>query len=122
MDIFVSYTLKDHVLNPHRLRYVGSALTRLGAPYIDVLHNRSENPQEYVISMLEQTSIMCVCITPKLLTSKWVQFELGTALNRGIPIYGFDPTRMQFVNASRPISDLLIHQAPMGMSLLSTRW
>jgi hypothetical protein len=90
MKIFVSYTLRDGILNMQRLREVESILTQFGDPYIDLLHNKSLNPQRHVVTMLYKASILLAFLTPNFYESNWVQFELMVAKMRGIPIINLD--------------------------------
>jgi hypothetical protein len=98
MDVFVSYTLRDDILNPGKLRLMELEVARWGNPYIDLLHNRSADPQRYVIEMLNRASILLACITPKFWESEWVRLELSIARQRRIPIIAFSLLPSQEVN------------------------
>ena len=84
--IFVSYTLRDNFLNKELLLNLEKHLEKFGEPYIDLLHNRSEDPQRYVLEMLEKAKIVVACITPSFLKSKWVRIEITYAQKHKIPI------------------------------------
>lgn len=86
MDIFVSYTLRDGVLNERELHRIYLALRGSGEPYVDVLHNRSSDRQAHVDDKLNHAGLLVACITPGFLDSEWVQYELAIATRRGIPI------------------------------------
>lgn len=86
MRIFVSYTLKDAFLSIEDLQYLEAFFSTLGDPYIDILHNKSPDPQEYVMRVLRQSEVFYALITPKYFESSWVQLELGIAVQRHIPI------------------------------------
>ena len=90
MRIFVSYTLRDGVLSLPLLAGLESLLSKTGTPYIDILHNSSQHPQEYVMQMLNEASIFCACMTPGFLQSEWVRLECATAYNLGLPIIELD--------------------------------
>lgn len=90
MKVFVSYTLRDGFLNTHDLRLIEKALISWCDPYIDLLHNRSRNPQKQVISVLEESSLLLACLTPGLFSSRWVQLELKLAIINNIPIKFLD--------------------------------
>jgi|GEM_PF-1831314 hypothetical protein len=90
MNIFVSYTLKDGLLSVNILQHYEKILSGFGNPYIDILHNNSLNPQEYVIRMLQESTIFCALITPKYFESNWVQIELNIATWKRIPVVVID--------------------------------
>lgn len=91
MNIFVSYTLRDNILNIPKLRSISSILYLIGNPYIDILHNKSKDPQNHVIDKLINSSILISCITPSFFQSEWVQLELKIAKDKNIPIVEFNP-------------------------------
>jgi hypothetical protein len=97
MKIFVSYTLRDRILNISKLRKMESLLSQFGTPYIDLLHNKSLTPQTYVISMLEQSSVLCAYLTPGFLESEWVQLELELAYKNQIPVLWVTPSLQQWL-------------------------
>lgn len=90
MKIFVSYTLRDSFLSIDILQYFEKILSSFGNPYIDILHNNSSNPQDYVIKMLQESTVVCALITPKYFKSTWVQIELYIASQKGIPVIAID--------------------------------
>jgi hypothetical protein len=90
MKLFVSYTLRDGVLNQESLQKIGSALDGYGETYIDVLHNRSSDRQARVIQELNAASALVACITDGFFRSEWVQLELQIAAMRTIPIIVLD--------------------------------
>ncbi|MEB3149757.1 MAG: TIR domain-containing protein [Sphaerospermopsis sp.] len=90
MNIFVSYTLKDSFLNIEMLRHIEDILSNFGVPYIDILHNKSLNPQQHVIKMLQKSSVFCALITPQYFESRWVQIEIGVANYKSIPVIAID--------------------------------
>jgi hypothetical protein len=109
MKIFVSYTLRDRVLNILKLREIEAWLSRYGSPYIDLLHNDSPSPQAYVISMLKQSSVFCAYLTPGFLKSEWVQLELELAYRSNIPVLWLNPQlpliRSGTNNVDQPAAD-----------------
>jgi hypothetical protein len=119
MKIFVSYTLRDGILNPHILREVELVLAKMGTPYIDVLHNRSYYPQAHVVKMLNQASVLFACLTPEILKSNWVQFELMVARTRGIPILAFDPIDKSWLSHDR-VASLTTHSTGSAIARLSS--
>jgi hypothetical protein len=93
MNIFVSYTLRDGLLDINTLRSLEADLMCTGNPYIDVLHNRSTRPQEHVMEMLSQASILLAFVTPAFFSSPWVRVELVTAIRRRMPIVFVRPVK-----------------------------
>lgn len=90
MRMFISYTLRDRVLNPLLLADLESLLSKVGTPYIDILHNSSPHPQEYVMQVLNEASIFLACVTPQFYQSEWVRLEYTTACKLGLPIIALD--------------------------------
>ena len=90
MRIFVSYTLRDGILNPLSLSKLDSLLSELGTPYIDILHNNSSHPQEFVVRMLNESSLFIACVTPLFFQSEWVRLEYAEAHKLGLPIILLD--------------------------------
>ena len=90
MRMFISYTLRDRVLNPLLLAQLESVLSQVGIPYIDILHNSSPHPQKYVMRMLSESSIFVACVTPQFYQSEWVQLEYKMARKLGLPIISLD--------------------------------
>ena len=88
--MFISYTLRDRVLNPLLLADLESLLSKVGTPYIDILHNNSPHPQEHVMQMLNEASIFFACVTPQFYQSVWVRLEYATACKLGLPIIALD--------------------------------
>jgi hypothetical protein len=86
MRVFVSYTLRDSVINRQVLTDIERALSGIAAPYIDLLHNRGPNHQAAVFAALRESSLVLACITPGYLHSPWVKLELATARHRGTSV------------------------------------
>lgn len=86
MRIFVSYTMRDGVLDAMALSRIERRLAVIGKPYIDLLHNNSPDPQQHVMQMLRQSAVLCVCLTPASYASEWFQLEVKTAAQQGKPI------------------------------------
>lgn len=90
MNIFVSYTTRDKIISTKRLRKIEKLLSYYGKPYIDLLHNNSDDPQSFVLSRLASSAIFYVCWTPAYLESGWTQLELYLALKNNISIVWLD--------------------------------
>jgi hypothetical protein len=83
---FVSYTLRDGLLDAASLAQVSHSLEALGRPYVDLLQNRSRDPQRHVLSMLGGAAFLVALVSPAYLSSEWVRLELSAALQRRLPI------------------------------------
>jgi hypothetical protein len=83
---FVSYTMRDGTFDALSLAQVSFGLESLGRPYVDLLQNRSRDPQRQVVAMLQGAAFLVALISPDYLSSEWVRLELGVAMKRGIPI------------------------------------
>ncbi|MBB4635695.1 TIR domain-containing protein [Longimicrobium terrae] len=93
MRIFVSYTLRDNVLDRATLVALDSYLREFGDPYIDLLHNPGEDHQRHVLTMLRSASLVLAIVTPKYDRSEWVKLELALAHQHQIPIMSVDAPR-----------------------------
>lgn len=91
MRIFLSYTLRDGHLTAAALRRIEESLNEHGLTYVDALHNPGVAPQQHVIEELTKADLVVICLTPGVLESEWVQFELDLARRRQIPILEFRP-------------------------------
>jgi len=92
MNIFVSYTLSDGQLSMDDLRHLAVVLSnQRQSPYIDILHNTDSEPQRRVQAELERASLLLLCDTPGVRSSRWVQHELATAEARQILIVKLNP-------------------------------
>lgn len=87
MNIFVSYTIKDGALSTNKLRQLENLLSTFSKPYIDLLHNRSLSPQEYVLEMLKKSDAILALVTKEYFDSEWVRVEINTAISLNIPVF-----------------------------------
>ncbi len=108
MNIFVSYTLRDGVLNMSKLRQIETFLSQYGNPYIDLLHNNIQAHPSCVISALKQSSILCAYVTPGFLNSKWVQFELSLAQKYDIPLLWCN-VNSPIMNSTKNVAQQSVH-------------
>jgi hypothetical protein len=90
MRVFVSYTLRDGVLSACVLAELASRMRDFCSPYVDIVHNRSENPQAHVLRQLSECEVVLACMTPGFLASPWVGLELSLAQARACPIVPID--------------------------------
>jgi len=84
--IFISYTLKDGVINREFLEKLDDNLKNLGLVYIDLIHNDSNNKQARVVTELEKSDLLILIKTVNINNSEWVDFEINYAKNNNIPI------------------------------------
>lgn len=90
MKIFISYTLRDNMLNKAMLEKFNQVVqcTSQHILYIDILHNSNiDDPQGYVIKNLRSSDAVWVIETKKVYSSEWVQKELSIAKENKIPIH-----------------------------------
>ena len=86
MNIFVSYTTRDSYVDLALLEATSDYLSEFSNPYIDILHNDSIDKQSHVENMLCQSNIVLLLESLSINNSKWVQWELNEASNKGIPV------------------------------------
>lgn len=86
--IFVSYTMRDHVVRSEMLADLSAMLAPLGSVFVHCLHNDSHNSQERVIQELCSASGLVLVHTPSIMESPWVRLELRLAWMLGIPVIG----------------------------------
>lgn len=86
MNIFVSYTTRDSVVTMPALILVADALSLVGRPFVDLLHNDSDDKQARVEQELSNANVLLLLETESVERSPWVQWELKSAKCLGIPI------------------------------------
>jgi hypothetical protein len=91
MNIFVSYTVRDGLVSRRLLKEVAAHVARTASPYIDLLDNCSDDPQEALINALGKADGILIVLTPSLWASPWVRFEVHTGHRLGVPFASFDP-------------------------------
>lgn len=89
MRTFLSYTVRDGLVDRVRLRQVASVLETFSSPYIDLLEHRCGGHQPSVWKALEQMDALVLCVTPRVFRSPWVIAEYAAAIRLGVPIYAF---------------------------------
>ena len=90
MNIFMSYTLRDRILDVPSLRRLEGCLSTFGDTYVDALQGHSRAPQSRVLEMLRNADLFVACCTPRFFASKWVRVELMHARALQIPVFAFD--------------------------------
>jgi len=86
MNIFVSYTTRDKVIDRQLLEDASEVLSAYGNFYIDLLHNDSQDKQAHVGHMLSQSDVLVLIESCSIKESSWVQWELWEAERIGIPV------------------------------------
>ena len=86
--IFVSYTLRGSDVNYELLVAIKRKLKSVPwiDTYIDIVDNRSSNPQAHVMEELSKADSIWLIRSELVDTSIWVQLELQVAKARRIPI------------------------------------
>jgi len=102
--IFVSYTTRDAIINKDSLAYFLRPISTLGKPFIDLIHNNSKFRQARVEAELKNSSLLLLLETKSAKLSQWVQWEIKTAEEYGIPIKIIKignaiPSERQIINA-----------------------
>jgi hypothetical protein len=92
MIIFVSYTLRDGMIEPAFLSRGAEVMSEVGQPFVDLLHNDSPDPQGLVLRRLAEASCFCALWTRGFCGSIWTRLEWRLALERGIPVVVLDLT------------------------------
>jgi hypothetical protein len=77
MDIFVSYTVRDGLLNAQKLGEICHLLSPSGNVFIDLLHNSDPDPPAEWRRRLATANVVVLCCTPGILASPWVRLELA---------------------------------------------
>lgn len=85
MNIFVSYTTIDTYINLELLTPLSKCLKKHGNPFIDLLHNNSDEKQDRVEKELNDADIFLFLKSDSVQMSKWVSWELNYARKLRIP-------------------------------------
>ncbi|TKG89256.1 toll/interleukin-1 receptor domain-containing protein [Puteibacter caeruleilacunae] len=93
--IFVSYTVRDNIVKKDFLEKVESFLQAYGRPFIDLLHNNSENKQLRVETELTESDCLILINTKDAKKSEWVNKELSIAIKNGIPVFEYDYKKLE---------------------------
>ena len=84
---FLSYTMRDGVLDPGLLEEVAYGLRSAHEfVYVDLLHNDSDRPQQHLEGVLKCSTTLYVVQTPGALSSPWVRREISLARWLGIAV------------------------------------
>jgi|UPI00076AE0E5 hypothetical protein len=86
MKVFISYTLRDSFVSKEFLIAVSSVVSEFAIPFVDILHNHSDNKQAYVMEQLDSSNIVLLISTPSIVKSEWVMTEVMYANKQLIPI------------------------------------
>lgn len=102
--IFVSYTTRDSIITKESLASLLHIISKLGKPFIDLIHNDSPIKQARVKSELQNSSLLLLLETESIEQSQWVQWEIEMARSCGIPVKSIKisnvmPTKQQLIVA-----------------------
>ncbi len=87
--IFVIYTTRDEYVTKNVLNKICNELKIFGDVFIDLIHNNSENKQEYVIEKLYECTSIVIVDTPNLESSEWAKLEISIAQKERKRIFGY---------------------------------
>ena len=86
MRIFISYTTQDREITIYKLKEIADVLKQIGEIYIDIIDNDSLNKQERVFYELDNSNLVILILSNRILNSDWVKKEIERALEKNIPI------------------------------------
>lgn len=86
MRIFVSYTTRDQYINVASLTILADFLKKYGDPFIDLIHNDSNEKQARVKKELCRADTVFLLLSESTKLSNWVSWEIKQARKRKIPI------------------------------------
>lgn len=86
IKVFVSYTIRDGIVNKTILEKIYSEISKTSNSFIDLLHNKSVDKQKRVLDELTQSNVILLIITESTYDSKWVLKEIDLAEELNIPI------------------------------------
>lgn len=86
MNIFVSYTTRDHEISIDFLEYVSTKFKQIAYVYVDLINNDSFNKQQRVFDELDNSDILILLLSPNVYKSEWVLQEIDRAKQNFIPI------------------------------------
>lgn len=109
MKIFLSYTIRDGLVNEQFLRRLESEMCKYCNVYIDLIHNKSINPQEEVVEQLLASDYVIQIVSPAIHESKWATLERWLAKTNNIPIID---VKFSDVSYKQLISDITEIVAP----------
>lgn len=89
MNIFVSYTTKDHEISLVMLNQISTRLKQIGTVYVDILDNNSLDKQKRVFDELDNSDVIVLIVSNNVYNSKWVIKEIERARKLLIPIISF---------------------------------
>lgn len=86
MKVFVSYTIRDDFISKDYLESIEIVVTEFGKSFIDLLHNKSNEKQEFVKRELLSSNVILLIVSKSINLSPWVMWEIEQAKRAGIPI------------------------------------
>lgn len=87
MKVFLSYTVRDGLINEHLLKIIESELSKKCDIYIDLLHNHSASPQGEVVKQLRSSDVLVQISTPSIDESNWALLEKKLAEEYEMPVH-----------------------------------
>jgi hypothetical protein len=84
MKYFISYTIRDGMIDKNELKKLENHYNQQGQVYIDLLHNNSRFKQLRVLRELFTSDVFVLINTPKIVESPWVKIEVFIARIRNM--------------------------------------
>lgn len=110
MRIFISYTLRDGVVDADFLNAVRQTQSSNFTTFIDIIDNDSVDVQSRIRSEIEYCDLFLILRTPSYRTSPWAIQEINWAREYGklIKFHDVDNTRNDFAGCIRALG-LKVH-------------
>lgn len=118
MNVFISYTLRDGLITRAILKRINDKLCGKCNLFIDLLHNKSANPQAEIFLKVASSNVVMQINTPAIRESEWVTLERDCAKSKGIPVYEVDFLNSHFNSLFSDINkiiDLYLEQNFLGI-------
>jgi hypothetical protein len=86
MNVFISYTLRDEIVTTEYLKEVSKIVAEFGKPFVDIIDNKADDKQSFVIEQLDKSDLVVLITTKSILMSQWVITEINRAEKNNTPI------------------------------------
>lgn len=97
---FVSYTIRDGLVNRELLTKIKTFYERFGSVFVDLLDNNSLNKQDRIFQEIEKADLLVLIKTPSIYKSPWVNLEIEKASLKKIPIEHLDIKQIKKITAT----------------------
>ena len=108
MNVFISYTLRDEIVTTEYLKEVSKVVEEFGNPFVDIIDNKADDKQRFVIEQLDKSDLVILITTKSILMSQWVITEINRAKKNNTPIIRIplninQETSLEHLKASLPV-------------------